>query len=223
MNFFIFSPAENTTTVANINEKFPAGTILRVEYEPLYQLPCGDGTGNVVDCSSPSSLGQPVISIIGDCEQSTDYTNLFGKIVARCRILPTVPINSGDPYMPLTFVSNNTNAQISYQVFGVLYWSYKDPSTNYFYIYVFTGDGGVLFLKNNFYPGLTFTVLFKNDGKPWDQNMALSSIHGSSSSLKESVGVTTDGSMNVYRETEIRYGIAGNPARDFTPFVSPAY
>ena len=80
----------------------------------------------------------------------------------------------------------------------------------------------MLFLRNNFYPGLNFTVLFKNDGKPWDQNMALSSIHGSSSSLKESVGGAIDGSMNVNGETEIRYGIAGNPSRDYTPFVSPA-
>jgi len=229
INWLIVSPADNSTTVADINKKFPAGTILQVQYESTYALPCGNGTGAVVNCSSPLSIGQPSISMISltyptlsstACEQSIEYTNLYGKIVARCRILPTVPINSGDPYTQLTFVSNNTNAQISYQVYGVIFWSYKDPSTNYFYIYVFAGDGGMLFLRNNFYPGLNFTVLFKNDGKPWDRNMAISSIHGSSSSLKESVGGAINGTLNVYGETQIRYGIAGNPARDFTPFVS---
>jgi hypothetical protein len=138
INWLIISPADNTTTATDINRKFPAGTTLQVQYERPFALPCGDGSGAVVDCTSSLSLGQPSISMVSlsypvaspnACEQDPDMTKLYGKIVARCRILPTVQISSGDPYTPLTFVSNNTNAQISYQVNGVLYWSYKNPTT----------------------------------------------------------------------------------------------
>jgi hypothetical protein len=225
VNRLIISPADNSTTTAYINQIFPSGTLLQVQYEPTaYKLPCGDGTGAVVDCSNSSSLGQPTISIISNspntCEQSADYTNLYRKIVARCRIAPTVPIYSGDLSTQITFVSNNTTPQLVYRAFGVLFWAYKDPSTNYMYIYLLTGDGGVLWLRNYFYPGRTFTALFQNDGKRWEQNMALSFIHGSSASLKESYGGTTPGTMNVYAYTDIRYGVAGNQGRDYTAFVS---
>jgi len=229
MNWLIISPADNSTKAADINEKFPADTTLQVQYEPAYSLPCGDGSGAVVDCDSDSSQGQPEIYVVSltypasssnACEQDADMTTLYGKIVARCRIFPTIPINSGDPYTQLTFVSNNTNVKISYQVNGVLYWSYKNPLNGYQYLYVFAGDGGMPFLRNNIYPGLNFTVLFQNTGKPWDQNMALSSVHGSSTTLKESVGGSVPGTMYVNDYTNIRYGIAGNPARDYTPFVS---
>ena len=224
VNWFIFSPADNSTTVADINAKFPTGTQLQVQYEPSYKLPCGDGSGDVVDCSNSTSLGQPTISVISNspntCEQSTDYTNLYGKIVARCRIAPTVPINSGDIYTQVTFVSNNTGSKLIYRSNGVLFWSYKDTATNYYWIYLFTGDGGVLWLRNFFYAGRIFTAMFQNEGKPWEQNMALSAIHGSAASLKESIGGTANGTMNVYAYTDLRYGVAGNPSRDFTVFVS---
>jgi len=221
VNRFIISPADNTTTTADINQKFPSGTVLEVQYQPdNYKLPCGDGTGAVVDCSNSTSLGQPTISIISNspntCEQSFDYTTLYGKIVARCRIYSTVPIHSGDPNTQITFISNHTTPILQYRAFGVLFWSYKDPSTNYMYIYLFTGDGGVLWLRNYFYPGRTFTVTFLNSGKPWEENMALSSIHGSYTSLNESF----KGATNVYSNTDIRYGVAGNQGRDYTPFVS---
>lgn len=222
VNRLIISPADNTTTTADINQKFPSGTELEVQYQPNnYKLPCGDGTGAVVDCSNSSSLGPPIISIMSNspnntCEQSLDYSNLYGKIVARCRIAQTVPINSGDPNTQITFVSNNTSPQVEYRAFGVLFWSYKDPSTQYYWIYLFTGDGGVLWLRNYFTAGRIFIPTFKNSGKPWEQNMALSSIHGSYSSLNESY----KGATNVYGNTDVRYGVAGNQGRDYTPFVS---
>jgi hypothetical protein len=220
INRLIISPVDNTTTTAEINQKFPPGSVLEVQYQPAnYRLPCGDGTGAVVDCSNSTSLGQPTISIISNspntCEQSGEYTSLYGKIVARCRISPTVPINSGDPNTQVTFISNNTTPQLVYRAFGVLFWSYKDPSTNYFWIYLFTSDGGVLWLRNYFFPGRIFTATFLNSGKPWEQNMALSSIHGSYTSLNESF----KGATNVYSNTDIRYGVAGNQGRDYTPFV----
>jgi len=117
-------------------------------------------------------------------------------------------------------VTNNTSAKLTYRSNGVLFWSYKDPSTNYTWIYLFTGDGGVLWLRNYFVAGRSFTVMFQNEGKPWEQNMALSTVHGSAASLKESIGGTANGTMNVYGYTDLRYGVAGNPARDFTVFVS---
>jgi hypothetical protein len=231
-NWLVISPADNSTTVADINTKFPAGTPLQVQYEPsgTYTLPCGDGTGAVVDCSNSSSIGSPSIQIIADgnqatgsaCDQMLDETKLYGIIVARCRIAPTVPIHSGETNMQLTFVTTNKTPQLVYRAFGVLYWAYKNQTSNNMYIYVFTGDGGVVWLRNYFMPNPTtnLNVTFRNEGKPWEQNMALSNIHGTPSSLKESMGGSVPGTMNIYALSDVRYGVAGNPARDYTPYVS---
>eukprot|EP00039_Didymoeca_costata_P029677 m.25850 g.25850 ORF g.25850 m.25850 type:complete len:842 (+) comp7743_c0_seq2:81-2606(+) len=171
------------------------------------QTPCGDGSGSIVDCNKPGAIKLKVhFASSNPCALSGGHTKAVGLDVVACRIRQSVRINDGlKQPVTLQFSSKTSpNVTFSFDFIGVHHWSIN-------------GVKMFMYLKNASAQLKTMKVPAGNHewnmraviekGKPWDDNLALSFVHGNH---RDQVGVR--------RPARVRIGTT-SVKRDFTVYT----
>eukprot|EP01084_Bolivina_argentea_P176828 305934_1 len=170
-----------------------------------YTLPCGDGTGNVVDCNTINSTQlNIIISQNNPCRYSSGHTNDWGLYTIYCKIQTTVLIQSGCQGCTLEFINNRNNK--SFHVFGVMHWSWN---SNTLYLWpIESMNYTVDYINNILQQNDILTVKYSDFGMSEEDNLALTFVFGKD---KYRGDWTTPP-----HKSRLRHGLAG---RDFTVFT----
>lgn len=163
---------------------------LKVDASTTFSLPC-------------TQSGCLTLKIAGKCRSSRGHTKRFKRLTVRCPIKKTVTISDGcrnQCDLRMTGSRGNT-----IDLGGVLHWSWRG---NAFWIWPSTGVS-VNDINGAFSNGESVVISKANSGKPDEDNLALAHVHGADAQ--------NDASPR--RPTRIRYGLAGNIARDYTVYT----
>lgn len=162
-----------------------------------FQLPCGDGTGAIVDCSSGTP---PTLILKSACAESASHTSSWGRYTLKCTLEGTVNLGSegwreGDA---LEF-SGGSRGDGKIDVAGVLHWSWAG---NLLFIWP---EGTAADFNSKFATGDEIFVSWLQSSLAEEDNLALTFVHG------------TDADRPVdTTPARIRFGAAGSPTRDYT-------
>lgn len=162
-----------------------------------FQLPCGDGSGKVVDCSAGTP---PKLILRSACSESGGHTSGWGKYTVKCSIQSTVNLgaegwrNSAEQ---LEFLGGS-GGDGKMKITGVLHWSWKGGKI------FFWPDGTSADFNSKFKPGDEIKVGWFETSKSYSDNLALTFVHG------------TDADRQGGLPTRLRFGSTGNPTRDYT-------
>ena len=179
-----------------------------------FSLPCADGDGNVVDCSSSASVGQLQV-VIQTCSEDAAKTTSFGTLTLRCRMASTVTVKTGCSGCDLFFTNTATGAVIA--VKGVHHWAWGGRD-----MYLFPTDSTLSQVQAAFPNPSTVTVTRADYGKKAEENLALSYVFGVNAErfLSDNNGLKY---INLNVGPRMRYGDASNIRRDYTVWTINPY
>ena len=177
-----------------------------------FKLPCSDGNLGEVECpevDKESVQLELTIRKADACVQSASHSNSQGKYTVKCRIHPTVEIKTG--CTNCNFIVENSLTGESFQVTGVLHWSWGGV---WFYFFpkdnISAEDINAIFAAND-----GMHVDYPTDGMRYDDNRALAFVHGTDEERQD-----PQNDEWLKADSRIRYGVASPEDRDSTYFVS---
>ena len=150
----------------------------------------------------------------GQTEEVPDKSLEWDRPCYRTHLETTATVNYGCQFCSLFFSIDNSSGAYRFYVPVIIHWAYlgqyiyycepkRDPDDR-----IKREDAHLWKLNKHLLPGTVITVTLANDGKPWENNTALTFVHGF-----ENYNIQ-------WAPSRLRYGYHGGARRDYNVYVS---